>query len=301
MDRLGRIAFMAAELALNDADFDTAKVDPEDIGIVLGSGYGCLAVNADYLDGIRERGSNRGNPTVFQNTVSNAATGYISLAKGIRGPNATMCSGWVAGLEALDFGAYHIADGRVHTMVVGGVDQIFPALIDGLAGSGRTTSLSEGACFLVLEELESAEKRGARIYCEVVSTGHTSAGDDHPELALSNAVTFALRDAGVDPSDIDMIVSADNGSESDGAERRALLNALGVYRGRVCSPKQIIGETMGSGGTFAVAVAAQALERGTMLPSITFASLISKRPEYALVPILGQDGSAAATLLRRMQ
>lgn len=299
MDRLGRIALTAAELALKDADLDLSTIDPEDVGIALGSGYGCLAANAEYLTGIAERGARRGNPIVFQNTVPNAATGYISLAKGIRGPNATLCSGWIAGLEAVDFGVYQIADGRVKTMIVGAVDQVFPALIEGLVGSGRTKSLSEGSCFLVLEELGSARARGARIYAEIVATGHASS--DEPEHALSEAVTLALREADTDAQDISMIVSGANGSASDFTETRALLHALGVHAAPLYAPKRVIGETMGSGGAFAVAIAAQALRSGSMPPNITVAHELEAHPEVALVPMVGDDGSAAVALLRRVR
>ncbi|MGZ5440806.1 MAG: beta-ketoacyl synthase N-terminal-like domain-containing protein [Thermoanaerobaculia bacterium] len=300
MDRLGRIALVAAELALADADLDVASLDPETIGIALGSGYGCLATNADYLEGIRDRGSRRGNPIIFQNTVSNAATGYISLAKGIRGPNATMCSGWVAGLEALDFGVCQIADGRVQTMIVGGVDQLFPALVDGL--SGRLTQLSEGSCFLVLEELERARVRGARIYAEVVASSRTSGTGEDQEHALAQAVSSVLRESGDIASDIDMIVSGRNGSLTDSCEARGLERALGPNAARVCAPKRILGETMGSGGSFAVAVAALTLESGELPLTLQVASEYdSVRPELVLVPLLGNDGSAAATLLRRVR
>jgi len=300
MDRLARIALVAAELALADASLDVATLDPESIGIALGSGYGCLATNADYLDGIRDRGARRGNPIIFQNTVSNAATGYISLAKGIRGPNATMCSGWVAGLEALDFGVHQIADGRVQTMIVGGVDQLFPALVDGL--SGRLTLLSEGSCFLVLEELETARARGVRIYAEVVAGSHTSGSGESQDESLAEAISIVLLESGHVAEDVDMIVSGKNGSVTDGYETRGLERALGPNAARICAPKRILGETMGSGGSFAVAVAALTLESGNLPLTLQVASeRDAGRPELVLVPLLGNDGSAAATLLRRVR
>ena len=295
MDHIARIALAAAELALADASLDLGTLEPEDIGIALGSGYGCLATNADYLEGIRDRGPRRGNPIVFQNTVSNAATGYISVAKGIRGPNATMCSGWIAGLEALDFGVYQIADGRVRTMIVGGVDQLFPTLVDGL--SRRVTQISEGACFLVLEELETARERGARIYAEVAASGHANG-----EHALAEAVWMVLREANATAADVDMIVSGRNGSLLDSHELHGLERALGRNLIRVCEPKKVLGETMGSGGSFAVAVGALALESGQLPPMLQIADeREAEHPEVVLVPLLGNDGSAAATLLRRVR
>src|SRR5712691_6578948 len=164
MRTLGRLAVAAVDLALKDAELDLSEVDSEDVGVAFGTGYGCLSTNVEYLEGILQRGPRLGNPVLFQNTVPNAATGYISIAHGIRGPNATFGSGWVAGLEALDFGFQQIADGHVHTMIAASADHLCTPLVEGLARQGQIspsgvprpydrnrdgTVLSEGACAVV--------------------------------------------------------------------------------------------------------------------------------------------------------
>ena len=94
MDPLGRLVLTVVALALEDARLDPAAAGDESVGIAFGSGYGCLAANAEYLGGIIRRGARYGNPVVFQNTVPNAAVGYASVARGLRGPTATFSSGF---------------------------------------------------------------------------------------------------------------------------------------------------------------------------------------------------------------
>ncbi|PYQ55078.1 MAG: hypothetical protein DMF78_03515, partial [Acidobacteria bacterium] len=137
MDPLGRLVLTVVALALEDARLDPAAAGDESVGIAFGSGYGCLAANAEYLGGIIRRGARYGNPVVFQNTVPNAAVGYASVARGLRGPTATFSSGWTAGLEALDFAFHQVAEGRVPAMVVVSADQLFPQLVEGFAADGR--------------------------------------------------------------------------------------------------------------------------------------------------------------------
>src|SRR4029079_5692474 len=107
--------------------------EPEDVGIAFGTGYGCLAANVEYLQGVLQRGSRLGNPVVFQNTVPNAATGYVSVAQALRGPPATFSSGATAGLLALDFAYQQIAEGHVQTMIVVSADCVCPQLEDDFA------------------------------------------------------------------------------------------------------------------------------------------------------------------------
>jgi 3-oxoacyl-(acyl-carrier-protein) synthase len=330
MDRLGRLALTAAESAIHDAHLSLATLDPEEVGIALGSGYGCLSTNADYLEGIRDRGPRRGNPTVFQNTVTNAATGYLSIAKDIRGPNATMCSGWTAGLEALDFGFYQIAAGRVETMIVGSADQLFPTLLDGFQTRGHLSAsrrprpydrerdgmvLSEGSCFLVLEELEHAKRRNARIYAEVAAVGHRSTVKGDASYALSEAVLLALREADGSPEDVDVIVSGASGTASDRWEGHAMASTLGprVDEVPMLFPKAALGETMATAGPLAVALAAMALYNGKV-PAVQSpamhdpecrlrirATAADSAPELALVPLIDDHGNAAAAVLRRYE
>jgi 3-oxoacyl-(acyl-carrier-protein) synthase len=326
---LGRLALEAVELALADAQLDLAQLAPEDIGIAFGTGYGCLATNVEYLEGVLERGSRLGNPIVFQNTVPNAAAGYVSVAQGLRGPTATFSTGWTAGLQALDFAYQQIAEGHVSAMVVVSADCLCPQLVDGFAARGDLSSggvprpydlerdgivLSDGACGLVLEGHEAARRRGAVAYGEVLATGLGSHPGDDSARALAGAVGEALERAGTRPEQIGAVFSGASGSvEADLWESRGLWEALGEHAGRVpvTCPKSVLGETLGNAGTFGVVLAALSLDSGWLAgtahhnrpdPRCPLNVQTAGRrlePGLALVPVLGNDQTAAAVLLRR--
>jgi 3-oxoacyl-(acyl-carrier-protein) synthase len=330
MDALGRFVLTAVALALEDARLELEQGGDESIGIAFGSGYGCLAANAEYLEGIRVRGARYGNPVVFQNTVPNAAAGYASAARGVRGPTATFSSGWTAGLEALDFAFLQIASGRVPTMIVVSADQLFPQLVAGFemhrqlspTGIPRPldrrrdgTALSEGACALILEDADAARARGARAYAELLSVGHAGDGGGDPARALASAVDEALGSAGLAAGDLQAVFSCASGSrETDRWESAGLAAALGAHAAQVPTtcPKALLGETLGSGGTFAAGLAALSLDSGWFPPTAHYVEADPDRPQNvqsprarrldaqtALVPALGEGGSALAAVLRR--
>jgi 3-oxoacyl-(acyl-carrier-protein) synthase len=330
MDSLGRFVLTAVALALEDARLEPDARGDESIGIAFGTGYGCLAANAEYLDGIRERGARFGNPVVFQNTVPNAAAGYASAARGVRGPTATFSSGWTAGLEALDFAFLQVASGRVPTMIVVSADQLFPQLVDGFEAHRQLsptgiprpldrrrdgTALSEGACALILESAVTARDRGARAYAQVLSVGHAGDGGGDPARALAAAVAEALGSAGIGASELEAVFSCASGSrETDRWESLGLAAALGAHATQVpvTCPKSLLGETLGSGGTFAAGLAALSLDSGWFPPTAHYVeadpdcrqNVQATRacrldPQLALVPALGESGSALAAVLRR--
>jgi 3-oxoacyl-(acyl-carrier-protein) synthase len=328
-DALGRLALEAVDLAVADAELDLSEVDPEDVGIAFGTGYGCLAANVEYLEGVLQRGSRLGNPIVFQNTVPNAATGYVSVAQGLRGPTATFSSGWTAGLQALDFAYQQIADGNVHTMIVASADCLCPQLVNDFSTRGRLspsgiprpfdverdgTVLSEGACALVLEEYRTARRRGGIIYGEILATGLGSDPDEDAARALANAVGDALHRAEARPEHIGAVFSGASGSvEADRWESRGLWAAMGEHAGRVpvTCPKSVLGETLGNAGTFGVVLAALSLGSGWLAGTAHHSQIDPECPlnvrsegrrvesDLALVPVLGDDQTAAAVVLRK--
>jgi 3-oxoacyl-(acyl-carrier-protein) synthase len=303
-DALARLALQAVDLALADSELDLSDLEPEDVGIAFGTGYGCLAANVEYLQGVLQRGTRLGNPVVFQNTVPNAAAGYVSVAQGLRGPTATFSSGRTAGLLALDFAFQQIAEGQVHTMIVVSADCLCPEL----------GVLSEGACALVLEEYGSARRRGAIVYGEILATGFGSDPGEDSASALANAVEDALHRATALPDEIGAVFSGAGGSaEANASESRGLWKAMGEHAGRVpvTCPKSVLGETLGSAGTFGVLLAALTLGSGWLAGTADYtqldpgcplnvqAGVRQVQPELALVPILGDDQTAAAVVLRR--
>lgn len=329
IDALGKLALEAVELAVADAELDVSQLDPEDVGIAFGTGYGCLAANVEYLEGVLLRGSRLGNPIVFQNTVSNAATGYVSVAQGVRGPTATFSTGWTAGLQALDFAHQQIAEGHVHTMIVASADCLCPQLVDHFVARGDLSTrgvprpfdlerdgivLAEGACGLVLEDYAAARRRGATVYGEILATGLGSDPGEDSARALAGAVDEALQRASATPEQIGAVFSGANGSvEADVWESRGLWEALGEHAGRVpvTCPKSVLGETLGNAGTFGVVLAALSLGSGWLAgtahhsrpdprcPLNVRSTGRQVEPELALVPVLGNDQTAAAAVLRR--
>ncbi|MCU1244739.1 MAG: 3-oxoacyl-[acyl-carrier-protein] synthase, partial [Acidobacteria bacterium] len=222
-----------------------------------------------------------------------------------------------------------ISDGRVDVMIVGGVDQLFPALVNGLdergfisrTGTPRPYDLhrdgmvvSDGSCFLILEAMEHARGRGTRIYAELAGLGHRSTANGNASAALAGAVHLALRDAGSSAHEIDLVVSGANGTPGDRYEGEALAESLGERAGEIplLFPKAVIGETMATAGPLAVALAAMALY-SDVLPAVSAPShhdpechvrirecAESAGPDLALVPLIAADGNAAAALLRRV-
>ncbi|WP_224364461.1 beta-ketoacyl synthase N-terminal-like domain-containing protein [Hyalangium versicolor] len=329
MDCFGRILLAATTLAIEDAGLGTAAVDPLQTGIAMGSGYGCLPTNEEYLEGILERGSRYGNPVVFQNTVTNAATGAISVVHNLRGPSATLCSGWAAGLEAIHFGCQQLEEGLAERMVVGSADTLSPRLLEGLSLQGwlspqgtahpfseesEGTRVSEAACTLVLEELTQARKRGARLYAEVVGTGHRGGPPSEQARTLARAVKDAVHAARIEPEQLGAVFSGANGRRDfDGWEYSGLRDALGTHASRVpvTCPKAVFGETFSAAGTLAVLLGALALETGWVPGTPGEARSSSERPlnlvsgvaqrlapEWVLITALGGEGTALAVVLR---
>jgi 3-oxoacyl-(acyl-carrier-protein) synthase len=329
-DTLTRLALAAVALALEDAGLDPSADGGEGVGVALGSGFGCLAANLEYLHGILERGSRFGNPVVFQHTVPNAPTGYASVAHSLRGPTATFSAGLTAGLEALDFAFRQVAERRVPAMVVASADQFFPQLTEvfGLQGwlSPRGvprpldrerdgTVLSEGSCALVLEDLDWARARGARIYAEICGTGQAGGRPESGAEALAEAVAQALDGACAGRRDLGVVFSSASGArEADRAESRGLVQALRGHAGSVPTtcPKSLLGETLGSCGTMAATLAALCLASGWVPPTahyrdpdpecaLNVSTGEARRldPEAALVTGLGEQGGAQAVVLRR--
>ncbi len=296
MDRLGRITLTATTLAWEDAGLRASPDDALQTGIAFGSGYGCLPTNEEYLESILERGGRYGNPVVFQNTVTNAATGAISMVHGLRGPTATLCSGWAAGLEALRFGCQQIEDGQAERMVVCSADSLQPGLLARL-GLPTGPRVSEAACALVVESPTSARGRGAHRYAEVAGSGHRGGSLTEQARTLARAVKDALHAAGIATEHVGTVFTCENTrKEFDGWEHRGLHEALGAHAGRVelVGIKETLGESFSAAGTLAVMQAARALDMGRLAD--TGRPLSS---DWVLVTALGGEGSALAVVLRR--
>ncbi len=193
MDRLSQMVVSACRSALADAGITLSPADAEETGIVFGTAYGDIGETEDFLRGLITKGPALANPLTFPNLVLNAATGYVAIELGLRGPNYTVCRGDASGEAALALAYDTIVTGQADVVLAGGGDEISrvlfhiqkdlrvlsPLALEAAAGSAsREWSspfdrrrngfvMGEGAAILVLERAERAEARGARVYAEL--------------------------------------------------------------------------------------------------------------------------------------
>jgi 3-oxoacyl-[acyl-carrier-protein] synthase II len=272
LDRLGLLAVLASRFALEDADLAIDEHNRHRVGVVIGTGAGPLESIERFTRAILEDGPSAASPATFPNTVYNAAGGQVSMHIGAVGPATTVTAGHAAGAAALCNGAEMISRGRADATLVVGADALTDAVLAGYrelgvladaAGQGGF-ALAEAGVALLLESLSSATARGARIYGEVrehtVSCDSLGIGNIDPDGdGAERAMRDVLERAGIATRDVRRVWSGATGHPiADRAERAAITRALGDGA-RVESPKVLLGEPIGAGGTLGAALALLAL------------------------------------------
>ncbi len=275
MDQFSRIALMGALEAIEHAGIPVQGVK-EDLGLVVGSAYACLESNATFCAGLWKT---KVNPVVYQNTVSNAVTGYLSMVFGMHGPVSCLNQGLLSGSAAVAYGTELVRSGRAPRVLAGGVERLSDltclclerAGLLSPGGRGRPFDPrgdglvpSDGAAFVLLESLESARQRGARIHGEVHGYGFRSAKGGEAWDAIAGATEQACAAFPASPRDLTVFASACGVAVVDAAERRGLELALarqGLKAG-VTSIKPIVGETLGAGGPLSLIGALLSADRG---------------------------------------
>ncbi len=298
MDLYTQFAMIASKEAIADADFDDEKLNRERVGVVFGSGIGGLQT---YEDGIRDfvqgNGTPRFNPFFIPKMISDMAAGLISIENKFYGPNYATVSACATSSNAI-IDAYNILRlGMADVMVTGGAEASVTNA--GLGGFNALRALStrnddyktasrpfdkdrdgfvigEGAGTLVLETLEHAKARGAKIYAEILGVGmsadayHMTA--PHPEgkgatLVMKNA----LDDAGLQPQAIDYVnVHGTSTPLGDISEIKAIKNVFGehAYKLNVSSTKSMTGHLLGAAGAVEAIASILALQNGIVPPTI---------------------------------
>jgi 3-oxoacyl-[acyl-carrier-protein] synthase II len=263
-----------------------SRAEAEGTGIVFATGYGPVTSVLQFHKGVLERGITGANPSMFANTVVNAAAGHVAMLHRYRGYTATIANGGTSSILALQLAARVIARGAAERIMVVIADE-FPsqalatrANLPGYARSGRVVPggrtglvLSEGAAAILLESEESAAARGADVLAAVKGYGASGESVGIGRLgrdgeAWARALRAAMAEAGTGPQDIDTVVSAASGySLVDIAQTRALA-AAGLGDRPVLAPKGLLGETYGSAGALGlVAALTGAAPRGRLLVS----------------------------------
>lgn len=313
LDRLTKLLLVAARQGLADAglkkDGAWSGVAGEDVGLVCSNAYGSLEAITE-LDRVALLEDARYiNPSRFPLTVANSAAGYASIWEDLRAVNVSVSDGNCGGLDAFAAADTLLAHRRAKALLVGGAEAMSDALYLAFRkvaaiGSGL---LGEGSALVALETTDAAAARGATVLAEVTGYG-TSFCPPPRETSLlfpsseavRDAVLAALTDAGLGPTDVDVVVTGMAGEPAfDEAELVGLGQALELRGGDgpwVVAPKRALGETLGAGGAMGV-LAALAVLREHGRP-FTVRGTIRTAPRTALVTALGYYGNASALVIR---
>ncbi|MSQ12544.1 MAG: beta-ketoacyl-[acyl-carrier-protein] synthase II [Dehalococcoidia bacterium] len=299
MARFSQMAVAAATAAVQDAKLDMAREDGERMGVILGNGNGGFDVIAEQSKVQMTKGMNRVSPFLIPMMLPNMAAANVSRLLGLKGYTATAVTACAAGTQAIGEAAEVIRRGDADVLVTGGAEANLCQL--GIAAFCVMRALStrneepqkasrpfdknrdgfvpaEGAACLVVESLEHAERRGARLLAEVIGWGvssdarHPVAPDETGDGAL-RAMKWALQKAGVRPEDVDYINAHGTSTPlNDAAETKAIKRLFGDYAHKVpiSSTKSMIGHTLGASGALEAVACVMTIRDGTMHPTINY-------------------------------
>jgi len=299
VDLFIRYALSASDEALRSAGYDGLSVlpDPEEIGVIIGSGIGGIASIVDTTNLMNTRGANRVSPFFITSSIINLASGQVAMRTGAMGPNFATVSACATSNHAIGEGFHIIRRGDARVMIVGGTEAAVTPLSFAAYHAARALATEwdepesasrpfdrrrsgfvhgEGAGILVLEELESALARGAEILGEVVGFGMSS--DAHhvtapPEdgAGAALAMSRALRSAELEPDQLGYINAHATGTPvGDIAEARAINSVFGDHARRlpISSTKSMLGHALGATAALEAVLSIRTLAEGIIPPTI---------------------------------
>jgi 3-oxoacyl-[acyl-carrier-protein] synthase II len=299
LDRNVLFALAAAKEALADAGSNGFR--PDRVGIVLGSAIGGFTELMKQADILRERGPDRVSPSFLPNVLVDSASGQLAIELGIRGPNYAVVSACATGSHTIGEGAEQIRHGHADAILAGGTEAcIHPLILAGFTSMRGLASangdpakasrpfdatregfvMSEGACVVVLEELEAAQARGADIYAEVLGYGASNdayhmAAPDPKSVGVVEMMRQAIKRSGVTPEDVDYINAHGTATPlGDAAETKAIKEVFGghAYKLAVSSTKSVMGHAFGAAGAIEAMMCALAIRHGILPPTINYAN-----------------------------
>jgi 3-oxoacyl-[acyl-carrier-protein] synthase II len=297
MDRFAQFAVAGSRLALGDAGLEVSSMEPSRVGVVIGTGIGGITAFEREIDVLRERGPSRVSPHLVAMMIPNMAAGQVAMRLGLTGPNDSTTTACAASGHAIARAVDLIRSGAADVMLAGGTESaISPLTLAGFCASRALSTrnddpegasrpfdkgrdgfvMGEGATVLVLESLDDAVARGARVYAEI--GGYGLSADAHHETAPHPegdgavlAMQAALRDSGVDPSDVGYINAHGTSTTlGDIAEIAAIKRVFRDHAARlaVSSTKSMTGHLVGAAGATEAAATALALANGVLPPTI---------------------------------
>ena len=316
LDRLTKMLVVAARLAMHDAglkkDGAFVQLSPERVGICCSNAYGSLEAITELNRVAVLEDARYINPSKFPNTVSNSASGYASIWEDLRALNVSVSDGNCGALDAIACADIYLETDRADALLVGGAEAMSEALFLAFRRFGApivtataSTLLGEGSALAVVEPLEKAKARGAKILGVVTGygTAFVAPPNDNSLISASSeslerAIGNALEESGTRADNIDIIASGMAGYPMfDEAELDAIERTLGKDVA-VGAPKAFLGETLGAGGAMAIGAALAWLDGAKPLP-IVRGKLKERAIESVLVTSLGFYGNASAVVLRR--
>ncbi|MHA6484433.1 beta-ketoacyl-ACP synthase II [Paenibacillus sp. strain BS8-2] len=307
MDRFVQFASVASKLAVQHSGLEIGtNADAERVGVMIGSGIGGLGTWEDQHNVLLEKGPKRVSPFFIPMMIANMASGQVSMLTGAKGPNSTAVTACATGTHSIGDSYKLIQRGDADVMIAGGAEATIRPT--GMAGfcSMRAMStrneepakasrpfdvdrdgfvMGEGAGVLVLESLEHAQARGAKIYAEVI--GYGMSGDafhmtePDPDGA-ARCMAKALKDAGVEPAQVDYINAHGTSTPvGDRSETTAIKKTFGdhAYKVAVSSTKSMTGHLLGAAGGVEAVILALTLQNGVIAPTI---NLDNQDPELDL-------------------
>ena len=298
IDRFTQFALVVSDQAVKDAGISKENVDVDRVGVIFASGIGGLITfQEEVVNFANGDGTPRFNPFFIPKMILDIAAGQISMRHGFRGPNFAVVSACASSTNAIIDAYDNIRLGKADIILTGGSEAVVSAA--GVGGFNAMKALSErnddpatasrpfdkdrdgfvmgeGAGMLVLESLEHALKRGAKIYCEIAGGGATADAHHitapHPEgLGAKNVMTAALRDAGLQASDIDYInVHGTSTPLGDIAETKAILSVFGehAYNLNISSTKSMTGHCLGAAGALEAIACVMSVVHDIVPPTI---------------------------------
>ena len=343
MGRFIQFAIAAAECALKSSGLQVTDENAEQVGVYIGSGIGGFEVIEREHQTLLEQGPRRISPFFIPATIVNLASGYVSIRSGAKGPNSATATACTTSAHSIGDSFRLIQRGDADVMICGGTEAcITPMGVGGFAAMRALSTrndeperasrpwdkdrdgfvVGEGAGILVLEELEGAKRRSARILAELVGYGmsadafHVTAPPDNGDGAF-RVMRNGMRDAGIEPQQIDYINAHGTSTDvGDRAETMAIKRAFGdhAYKLAVSSTKSMTGHLLGGAGGLEAGITVMAIRDQIAPPTINLENPdqgcdldyvpLRARPmeiEYALSNSFGFGGTNGCLLFKRYQ
>ena len=298
MDIFIHYAVAASQLALKDSGFEITEKNAERVGVQVGVGLGGLPVIEKYHDIFKEKGVRKITPFFIPMLIANLASGQVSIHFGAKGPNTCVVTACATGTHAIGDAARLIQYGEADVMFAGGTESVITPLCVGGFHAAKALStrnddpqgasrpfdrdrdgfvIGEGCGVVILEEMDLAKKRGARIYGEVA--GYALNGDAYHITATApngegaaRCMNLALKNAGINREEVEYINAHGTSTGADATETQAIKTVFGdhAYKLAVSSTKSMTGHLLGAAGGVEAIFSLLALSRGVLPPTINY-------------------------------